>query len=84
MRAYLCCTRGSGVLASACDVLEMSLVRGVGRVCDMCMCLARGGRCYEWVTKLGFLEEHGESGICAFGCGGIRGVGGRLGPGRAG
>ena len=29
-------TRGSGVLASAGDVLEMSVVRGVGRVCGMC------------------------------------------------
>ena len=28
-------TRGSGVLSSACDVLEMSVVRGVGGVCDM-------------------------------------------------
>ena len=36
-------TRGSGVLSSTCDVLEMSVVRGVGGVCDMCMCLARGG-----------------------------------------
>ena len=35
-------TRGSGVLSSTCDVLEMSVVRGVGAVCDMCMCLARG------------------------------------------
>ena len=34
-------TRGSGVLSSTGDVLEMSVVRGVG--CDMCMCLARGG-----------------------------------------
>ena len=34
-------TRGSGVLSSACDVLEMSVVRG--GVCDMCMCLVRGG-----------------------------------------
>ena len=34
---------GSAVLASACDVLEMSVVRGVGGVCDMCMCLSRGG-----------------------------------------
>ena len=36
---------GSGVLSSAGDVLEMSVVRGV---CDMCMCLARGrgGRCW--------------------------------------
>ena len=36
-------TRGSGVLSSAGDVLEMSVVIGVGGVCDMCMCLARGG-----------------------------------------
>ena len=35
--------RGSGVLCSAGDVLDMSVVRGVGGVCDMCMCLARGG-----------------------------------------
>ena len=44
--AYMGGTRGSGVLASAGDVLEMSVVRGVGGVCDMCMCLARGGRCW--------------------------------------
>ena len=31
--------RASGVLSSTGDVL----VRGVGGVCDMCMCLARGG-----------------------------------------
>ena len=37
---YMGDTRDSGVLSSACDVLEMS----VGGVCDMCMCLARGGR----------------------------------------
>ena len=36
-------TRGSGVLSSTCDVLEMSVVRGVGGVCAMCICLARGG-----------------------------------------
>ena len=41
--AYMDGTHGSGVLSSACDVLEMSVVRGVGGVCDMCMCLARGG-----------------------------------------
>ena len=35
-------TRGSGVLASACDVLVMSVVRGVGGVSDMCMCLVSG------------------------------------------
>ena len=34
--------RGSGVLSSTGDVLEMSVVRGVGGVCDMWMCLARG------------------------------------------
>ena len=36
-------TRGSGVLPSTGDVLEMSVVRGVGGECDMCMFLARGG-----------------------------------------
>ena len=35
-------THGSDVLTSTCDVLEMSVVRGVGGVYDMCMCLARG------------------------------------------
>ena len=35
-------TRGSGVLSSTGDVLEMSVVRGVGGVCDMRMRLARG------------------------------------------
>ena len=37
-------TRGSGVVSSAHDVLEMSVVRrvmGVGRVCEMCTGLAR-------------------------------------------
>ena len=38
---YMGVTRGSGVLSSACDVIEMSVVRGVGEVCNMCM--ARGG-----------------------------------------
>ena len=54
--AYMGATRGSGVLSSAGDVLEMSVVRGVGGVCDMCMCLARGGVggvVGEWVTGLG-------------------------------
>ena len=39
-------TRGSGVVSSAADVIWMSVVRGmrgVGEVCEMCMCLARGG-----------------------------------------
>ena len=41
-------TRVSGVLFSACNVLEMSVVRGVCGVCDMCMCLARGGVGGDW------------------------------------
>ena len=39
-------TRGSGNVSSTADVLSMSVVRrmrGVGGVCEMCMCLARGG-----------------------------------------
>ena len=43
MRACMGGTGGSGVLSSACNALEMSVVRGVGGVCDMYMCLARGG-----------------------------------------
>ena len=37
-------TRGSGIVPSATDVLWMGVVRGmrgVGGVCEMCMCLAR-------------------------------------------
>ena len=30
-------------LSSTGDVIEMSVVRGVGGVCDMCMCFAQGG-----------------------------------------
>ena len=33
-------TRGSGIVSSAADVLWM---RGVGGLCEMCMCLALGG-----------------------------------------
>ena len=33
------------VLSSVGDVLE-SVVRGVGGLCDMGMCLAQGGRCW--------------------------------------
>ena len=33
-------TRGLGIVSCAADVLWM---RGVGEVCEMCMCLARGG-----------------------------------------
>ena len=41
--ACMCGTRDSGVLSSTGDALEMSVVRSVGGVCDMCMCLDRGG-----------------------------------------
>ena len=41
LSAYIGGTRGSGVLAIAGDVQDMSVLRGV--VCDMCMCLAWGG-----------------------------------------
>ena len=41
--AYMGGTRGSGVLASAWDVLEIRVVRSVGGMCDMCMWFARGG-----------------------------------------
>ena len=47
MRAgHKCGTRGSGIVSSAADVLWMSVVpgmRGVGGLCEMCMCLAGGG-----------------------------------------
>ena len=49
-------TRGSGIVSSAADVLWMSVVRGmrgVGGVCEMCMCLARGGVVGEWMRGLG-------------------------------
>ena len=39
MSACMSGTRGSGVLSSTCDVP----VRGVGGVCGMRMCFARGG-----------------------------------------
>ena len=38
-------TCGSGIVSSAADVLWMSVVRGmrgVGGVCEICMCLVRG------------------------------------------
>ena len=71
--AYMGGALDSGVLSSTGDVLEMSVVRGVGGVCDMCMCmcLARGG-----VEGVGTWEKW-DMCLC-FGC---SGVGGRLGPG---
>ena len=83
--AYMGGTRGSGVLSSADDVLGMIVVRGVGGVCDMCMCLSRGGvggvGC-EWVTglNLGYTHSGGAWGkwdMClCFSCGGEGGVAG--------
>ena len=79
-------TRGSGILFSAGDVLEMSVERGVGGVYGMCMCLARGGMGGVGVRGLvlGFTNPGGtgeKCGLC-FGCGWCwRGVGGLLGPG---
>ena len=75
MSACMSGTRGSGVLSSTGDVL----VRGVGGVCAMCMCLARGG---EWMRELGLgvtnpLGTGGVLDMClCFGCGGVGGVGG--------
>ena len=77
--------RDSGVLSSTGDVLEMSVVRGVGGVCDMCMCLARGGvggESGEWMRELGLgftnpVGTRGVSDMClCFGCRGVSGVGG--------
>ena len=65
--------------------LLMSVVRGAGGVCDICMCLARGGLGVvggEWMTgfDLGFTNFGGTWGkwdMCLwFGCGGVGGVGG--------
>ena len=78
-------TRGSGVLSSTGDVLEMSVVRGVCEVCDMCMCLSRDGMAGEggeWMRELGlgFTNPVGAAGVLdmclCFGGGGVGGVGG--------
>ena len=51
-------TRGSDIVSSATDVLWMSVVRemrGVGGVCEMCICLAP-----DWVWALPSMWEQGE------------------------
>ena len=64
--AYMGGTRGSGVLVSAGDVLEISVVRGVGA---------------EWVTGLGLgITNSGGTWVkwdmcLGFGCGGVGGIG---------
>ena len=63
--------RGSCIVSSAADVLGMSVVRGmrgVGGVCEMCMCLARGGiggEGGEWIRELvlGFTNPIGAKGV---------------------
>ena len=59
MSAYMGGTRGSSILSSACDVLEMSVARGVGGVCGMWICLARGG---VGGVGVSVCEEQGEEG----------------------
>ena len=75
-------TRGSGVLSNTGGVLEMSVVRGVGGVCAMCMCLARGsvgGEGVEWMRELGldFTNPVRTGGVLdeclCFGYGGVGG-----------
>ena len=73
-------TRGSCVLSSTCDVLKMSVVRGVGGVCDMCMARGGvGGEGGEWMRELGlgFTNHVGVGGVLdvclCFGCGGVGG-----------
>ena len=67
-------------VSSTGDVLEMSVVRGVGRVCDMCMCLARRGvvgEGGEWIRELGLgftnlVGTRGVLDVClCFSCGGL-------------
>ena len=78
-------TRGSGIVFSAANMLWMSMVRGmsaVGGVCEMFMCLARGGvggEVGEWMRglDLGFTNPVGTGGVLdvclCFGCGGVGG-----------
>ena len=80
MSACMSGTRGSGVLSSIGDVLEMSVVRGISGVCDMCMCLARGGvggEGGEWMRELvlGFTNPVGTGGVLdvCLCCGGVGG-----------
>ena len=63
-------TRGSGTVPSTAYVLWM---RGVGGVCEMCMCLARGGVGVEgvsgledWILALPILWEQGKCWTCVW------------------
>ena len=71
VRACMSRTRCSGVLSSTGDVLAIGVVRGVGGVCDMCICLVRGcvgGEGGEWMRELGWalpiLWGQGECRTC--------------------
>ena len=74
---YVGGTHSSGIVSSEADVLGM---RGVGGVCEMCMCLARGGVGGEggdWIrgSGLGFTNPVGTVGVldvCPC-CGGVGG-----------
>ena len=70
MSGYMGGTRGLGVLSSAGDVVEMSVVRGVGGVCDMCMC--GSGRGWEVLgvmgERFGFYPSCGNRGKVGYVC----------------
>ena len=61
---YMGGKHGSGILYTACDVIGMSVVRGVCGVYDLCMCLARGGVGDVGVRRLsfGFISPGGRGG----------------------
>ena len=79
----MCGTCSSGVLSSSTstgDVLEMSVVRGVGGLCGMCLAQGGvGGEGGEWMKELGlgFTNPVGTRGVLdmclCFGCGGVAG-----------
>ena len=80
MSACMSGTRGSGVC-----LVQVTFVRGVGGMCDMCVCLARSGvgrEVGEWMRGLGlgFTNLVGIGGVLdmclCFGCGGVGGVDG--------
>ena len=79
-------TRSSGIVSSASDMHWMSLIcgmKGVGGVCEMCMCLARAvyeARRWKIGLGLGFTNlvrtEGVLDGCLCLGCGGMDGVAG--------
>ena len=59
----MCGRRGSGIVSSTADVLRM---RGAGEVCEMCMCLARGGvGAEDWFGLYQSCENRGEC-VCVW------------------